>query len=707
MLSQQQALEYAKEMRLADFGRRAAMEVQCAVAMALAFSNNQWVHAGTGRNGGYSVNGLRPMLQMTMDQVRVSLNQIRPRLRQACSKLMPDPDGFDYDITPASPQWNDLSASRVGKARLDIHLDRIQGIRKLRRRTLLAATLGSALIRRVIRSREMAIMERDNIGEPIIDPKTGKPKFLREFDHDWMVCPPYEFIRSPGANSVDFDGEDCIGHEKPITTDELYRRFGIKLQTSQTYGQLLDFQQKIAKWAGTNAALGLQYVNRPAVMLQEWWFKGIDLDPENKWPYMLVTYCDDKAVNVEDRDLKVLYYGRNPYGGLPIHHFFYDPVPELPWGQGLVEQVMQEQHLYNVAVTGLLRTYLEQGGSKYVVEQNSISDPIQEAFSKRNSVIQVQKGAVLPKRLEPPSLDQHCVMFVQSATDYFDNALNQNPVQRGVTSKRGDAVGTVKLKIEQADSTNAARIADDQICVNSLLTGTLSDLGLIARLSPTGLKTTKILLGNQFDDLSIQRWMDQDWQDPSCGVRVTRDSMSPKTPREYRDEYVELTREGILDKDRARIAILLRGGERVDPFESAAWEKQESEIQSILSGQEIEVSMNQRHEVHLLRLAYEEEQPRYETYSKEQKKALEEHSAMHREMKILNAQYESMGATPQEAGAGEMPGAQSQIVSSGQDTGQGYDFQDQAAADQASPAAPAMGESAAGPTSDYETASVV
>ena len=233
---------------------RAAYEAYCGLCMAYAYGAQWTASTGTAR-GSHQTMQLRTIIDADRTDVRVTLNLIRPRISKLHSRL--SPEDLRMRVDPASRANNDQVAALVANERMRIAIRELGAVGQIVKADLWRLVLGSAVLRRHI-WQGMPVVARDAAGHPLMG-KDGGTKRLPSIGYAWSVAPPYEFIRDPAAYDVDFEGEDCLIHEKPRTLRWLNRHFGIKRdqlgKDISTMGQLMEFQDFLYKATGESCDL--------------------------------------------------------------------------------------------------------------------------------------------------------------------------------------------------------------------------------------------------------------------------------------------------------------------------------------------------------------------------------------------------------------------------------------------------------------------
>ena len=627
-LNSEQAKQRIEDIAQSSATTRAAFEAYCGLCLAYAFGS-QWAGVRAGSSGyGHSLQQLQTVVSSNRTDVRFSMNLIHSRIRKAMSKLMPRE--IQFQVEPASWAPNDQVAAMVADARMQMQLRQTSDLRALRKKDLWRTVFGSAVIRRTISSVGDPIILRDETGKPK-KRDDGKPLTLRTFEHGWACCPPYEFVRDPAAHSVDFDGEDCIGHEKPRPLWWVQKHFGdLKMDVKAKMGQLLELQRFLHSATGQSLSSGPFDSKQQGVLFGEWWFRDDEKDKRRRWPHYAITVRDPAGSDQEARSFRIVHFGPNPFHGLPLHHFWYYDKAVSPWGIGIVAVAIQAQDAVNMAFNSAIRQLIRLSGPKMLIEEKSLVDSPRRALTNRIDVpILYKRNSAKPEYLTPPGLDGNATNILQSTPEWLDQLLNMSPVQRGEAVKRGEAFKAYQLRSEMADTDFNAISDTDEGVVNDLLTGTLFDV--IRTDDPRAVANE---LSHEFTLNQINTLFSQDIEKSISGVIVTPDSLRPKSPSELRDSFMTAANSGLIQPDAARRSLLVQGKYALDVKEQRAYRKQTLEIQNILGGKTVNVLHAQDHDMHQWRLSMEFESPRSSGYSNEQLHALVEHWELHEEARL-------------------------------------------------------------------------
>jgi hypothetical protein len=621
-MNQGKALKRAQELIRTSNGSRAALEALTGLRLVYAYGN-QWAGVGQGKARGHQLRQLRTIIDPDDPRIRVCMNQIRNRVRKVLSRLRPIE--LDFTVKNRSRAANDLVAAMVANRRLQLHTDEIDALGILRQKDLCRAVLGSAVIRRTIAANGREVVVRDEANNPKMGPN-DKPLSIRSFRHGWAVCPPYEFIRDPSALKLTFDDDDALGHEKPRTADWVMRNFGVKINTDTTMGKLLGFQKFLFQATGQSLDDGWMQSELPAVLVSEWWFQDDTGKTGTQWPFYMLAYRDPGASGEDAVGLKPIHFGPNPFYELPLHHFWYEQELFCPWGKGIPDLLMQAQDIANVGWTSTMRQVVHHGNAKWIVEKDTLVDDPRVALNNQpNRPILIQSNANhIPRREPAAPLDQNAMMLLQESPQWLDRLLNMSAVQSGEAVKRGESAEAYRFRHESADSPINDTLKDDEIAVNALLTGTMFDL-----VKTDNIEALRELLSHEYTDDHILTLKSQDISQAVAGIAVKQDTLRPKTPQEQQEELAVGIDKKMIDPIAARRTLWIRTGKGMDAREQAALEQQQRELQSLLSGEFVEVYAGQDHAAHIYVLEMEQDSARWQTYGEEKRMHVDAHLQEH------------------------------------------------------------------------------
>ena len=654
-MTRQQALERAQQVLDDCAVSRAAVEALTTL-LATYVWGHQWSAMGAGQRGGRGVNTLRPIIKPETSVVRLAMNYIRPRYESITSRVL-TPE-LDYTVEPRTGKTEHQLAARVGDRLLRGVTELPSSIRRLNTAQRWATLTGSGFLHRAVQPVGKGVRMMGDDGKSIRN-KRGEEAIVREFLSRWGTAAPYEICRDPSANAPDFEGEDCVGFERPMLLSTLHRLFPQTklLTTVRTMGEMLQVQMDLHAITRGVAGVGASASKAPGVCLSIWWFRDATDDPEdgNPWPRYLVAYRDTGGANGNDRELKPLWFGRNPNWGIGLHQVVFQAQPGSGWGDGCVRNMIEVQNAFNLAFSDMIRTVLIHTGNRYIVEEGSILDKEDKILSKDLSVvIRLRAGARPPTRLDPPSLDPSIASILSNGPAWFDAVSGSAAIHRGEVPKRSTSGRQAAIQVEQADAPLDAVARDMGLTVDELLMGTLADIHRSAG------RADKLLdrLGDDFTYEQVATFLDMPITDAVKGVHVSKDTLRPQTAREVREDTLTYVNQGMLTPEDGRWAILKKSGEAINPGERDAMLKQQQEIQLLLAGQEVEVFPGQNHPAHMRVCEEIQDSPQWEHFSPDQREAVADHYHDHWDMKRTLAAFEAgllPGQNPQQQSPGGIP----------------------------------------------------
>ena len=626
---------------------RARYEAACGLWLCYTYGS-QWARLQPGTmRGGQSLIQLKSYIQPNKSNVRLAMNFIGGRVTKLNSRMMPRK--IPYRVKPASTANNDLVGSLVADARLKQHIESTASVATLRRAYLWRMVLGSVVVRRTMSPAGPPIIVRDAAGIPIND-ASGRPKSIRTYEHKWGICPPYEIIRDPSARDTDFEQEDIIGHEKARTVDWIARKFGEDIKTTATMGQLGECQRFLHSAIGDTTLTGsIQDSRMPGVMVSEFWFKDSSSISKNPWPWHMIAWRDTCGSTPDERMLHVLQFGKNPYHGLPLHHFFYTPQLTSPWARGVPALTISAQDATNLAFVSMLRSLIHHGNPKWIVAANSLTEPSKDALvNTTNRPIEYHNGMPKPERMPSAPIDSIGAQILGETGGWLDEMLTMAPVQSGQAVARGEAAKAYEVRRDAADTPITAVIDGDGLVLKDLLAGTMHDI-----IKTDSVKVFTERLSHQFTREQIMTLKQQDSTVLLSGVEIDVDKLKPRTPTEAREDAAAAIDSQMLDPVSARRNLWIREGIIIDERECRAMQHQQQEIASILAEEQVDAIAGQYHEAHKYIISLEVDSPQFDQYTTEQQDAIMEHDRMHDELMMMDARVGASLADPNALEMGE------------------------------------------------------
>jgi len=634
----QQVLEDSAQARVA---------IEAVTTLTAAYVTGKgWTAAGRAERGGSGNLSLRPVIRPETSVVRVAMDIAGPAYRRITARILTPV--LDYRVEPRTGDNDDQLSSQVGAALLDDFTSRPCTLRAWRNAQRWASQVGFGYVHRVLEPRK-GVRASDAAGKPVLGPDK-RPVVMREFLHRWNTVAPYEVCRDPSANSTEFEGEDCVLIERPVTVAEVRRMFpGVPIpETKISMGDMLGVQMALNRLTRGAAGVAVADSKAPGVCMVMGWFRDPDADSDNDWPWMMLAFRDSGGANPEDRTLKPLWFGDNPNWGIGLHQVVYDTLPGSGNGQGCVASMIDVQNAVNLSFSDLIRVCLIHTGNRYVVRKDSIKEDEARLLSKDLSVvIHVDDWADVPRRLEPPTLDPNTAAVLSQGPTWMDAVTGSAGIFRGESGKRETSGALGRLKVQQAEAPLDAIAVDMELVLNELLSGTLADMHRTS-MAHTLVERTR----GRFTLEQVAAFLKQDLTNSLSGVKVTKDTLRPQSAQEVREVTMGFVDRQVLSAADARWAILRKSGEAVLPGEDdAAW-KQEQELQLILAGKPVRVGEQQNHAIHLRVTGGFQDSAVWDTLSPEVQEAVNDHAWQHRSL------MEQQAAGMQRAGQGRQANPQ-------------------------------------------------
>jgi hypothetical protein len=622
MITTKQALEKIKETRdsYADMRR----QLDCWWTIQIAYdTGKQWAYPVTD-SGRHVVRQLQNIIDPRREDVRVTLNRVHDQVIRAMASL--SPQQVALWCKAASGALADRIATDVSNRVLERWIERTGALSIMRDKDRPRCVLGTAGIKRT-----MNLAKRRKVGEGLE---------LRDYSFRWCHFYPWEIIRDPSATTTNpAHDEQIVIHEKPRTVEWVKQHFGIEVKSETKMGQLLDYQRQINMAYGIGGGYA-QSSNQVGVLVYEAYFKVAGGNQE--WSAMQLAWCDPGE---DKNELHPIGEVRpNPFYGLPLHFFHYDQHVQSIWGVGIPHLLQQGQDLYNLAVTWLAR--LQQTGTgKWVIEQGTIEKPSEMLNNRVDQPIvwnrqnATNRDAQPPKRDVPPSPSPATMALLDIAPRYMDAAANMSDVQRGITSPRGEAGRAIEAKLTAANAPLDRIRRDDDMEYQRMLFGTLVDLTKPAdQGGHLRLDTAKELVGPDINDNDIFTLLSNPPSKSVAAVYLKPSLMYPETPEEKRSGVVSLVSAQIIDAEVAQWSLLEKGID-VDPARGDSVRKQESEIQAMITGQDMPVDLGDNHDWHIRVIRRFIDSPRWHSLDDEQRSRIQDqHLVAH-----MQAQMELAG----------------------------------------------------------------
>ena len=620
-------------------------------------AGKQWATIAEQAGGNVAVKSLPSIVQRTTGvRYRVTMNKVHEvvvKLKSAISprQIVAEPRG-KHDISSIY--------TRTSRRVLSETVNRIEGLDKLRQMMLPMHVLGSAGIR----------MTRRQYGGG-----TGhgeEQTSLRKYEIDWANIMPWEVIRDPSAVTLyPHRDEEVIGHEKPRTVEWMKQAYGWAPDAdklSATMGSMVSQHDSLSAARGMGTLPGAKSTESKAkgARVREFWLKDTDKTNEifNKtgirvdWPWMFVGWADPSE-GAEDLS-PVPTIGDNgllpnPFSTMPLFFFHFDELVDGMWAAGVPWRLMQGQDITNIGWTWLVQA-MQQSGSKWACEENSVDDP-EKAFNndpwRPIYYKHVNSWSKPPHRIPGAPMPTTPEALVNMAPQWMRDSQGLADVQSGKGYKRDGSGKAYEQLIKQADTVPEDRIVSNELTVARLLAATLVDT-----IRTSDLKQLRDLLGPEIPDSHIRAIKRDDPRKHLAGVNVHPTTLRPKTVGQTEEHFAGLAERTIIGPGDAVREIYLQAGTTLNTPMARAYEKQASELDRILSGEkDVLPSIGENHGYHIEAMQMFLDSPRSEDVPPKKLKQIHTHFALH---VATQAQMGALTGGP----AGDAQGAQSPAMPS-------------------------------------------
>lgn len=638
MIDEKRAIEQLQQLKESGRNQRAYYDAYWSLASVYTYAD-QWGYISP-KDNALSVSYLRNITDPQREDVRVTMNRIHADVSRLVAAL--NPEQLIYDLEPRGVAH--MLCKIIGKQLMDKYLQRISALEVLREKNWGRFILGSVFVRRTLRA----------VGRPMA---AGENALIRNFAPGVAVVYPWEVMRDPSAATTKpHRDEEIFCHEKPRTVEWVRRNFGVKIETEQTVGGLIQYQRQIQAGGGMGMDRHAMDSKARGVLVQETFYQ--DPDEPNDWPWVLFSYCDPSS-NRDDVIPLTRGVIANPFYGLPFHGFHYDTQIQAPWGRGVPHLQIAGQDMLNMAVTWLLRMMVA-GSGKWMVEKGTMTKPEAARLlnNRLDEVLWYQRSssyANKPERSAPPVINPAVVSFINSAPSWMRDALNLTDVQFGVTSKRGESGEAITSKLSEANIPLESLRHDDDMALAELLYGLYVDLTNRARVR---LDQVRDILGSDAPEEAVRSLLRVDAVRSISHITVHPATNRPTTPAQMRNDFTQLLAQQVIDSaEDARWEMMLRGVS-IDTAMKNAYDQQLIEInQMVFENGEVRPNMSENHHYHRKTIEWYLSQPAALALDDPIKEKLNQHWIDHYEAELALAQGEAELAqgTPETAGQPSPP----------------------------------------------------
>ncbi len=629
MISQETAIERVKELVAANRSMRSYFDAFWELEAIYAYGP-QWGYISP-ELGIRRVQFLRAITDPNRNDIRISLNHIMPDIRKMEAAFAPN--RIAARLRPRGGSPGALAIKDTAEKLQEAHLESIGALKWLREKEESRLVYGDVVLRRTLQQ----------LGQPV---HVKEDLDFRTLLVGWAICRPWEFLRDPGAQTVEpWRDEEIFCHEKPRTVGWVKKYFGVGIQTDTTMGQLLRHQEQLLSAQGMGR-FGMDSKMK-GVLVRETYFQ--DPDSTKPWPTVLFTWTDPSQ---ETDRISVLRFGENPFYGLPFEIFPFDIRDGSPWSRGIPAIEMAGQDLTNIAYSWLARM-INEGSGKIMIEDGTVENPSKALNNRLDQPLIWKRAGQInarpPERLQPPVIGQPIMEMLRLAPDWMKSTLNLEDVQFGRAVKRGEAAEAYKVRLAEANTTLEKRRTDDKLRYARFLYGNLIDV-----VNQSRLDQLRDLLGDYVTDDAIRALKRQPITKSIASVEILPATLHPKTPAETKDEIITLTEAQIMNPADAQWEMMLRG-QSVNTAMSESYRRQMVELELLISGEEVRVEIPEKHEYHMRTIEEFLDSTRWESVEEDAKDTVIDHWVYHKQA-IMELE---MGAMAMGQGAGQPAGAAS------------------------------------------------
>ncbi len=610
-LTEEQAKE--KQARLDKSGAQRHAHHMAYWTLAMVYDHGpQWGYTAP-ESGQLQVRYLRQIVDPNRKDIRVAMNRIHQSVNQIRAMLNPQSLKVDVEIRGGVASSRNLAyaAEQIQSE----HLKAEHGLSQLRYANYMRCVLGSAVIRRTLRR----VGPGKDTGVPA---PNGGTIFTWPREIGMSVHFPWEFQRDASAQTVHPErDEEIFSHIQPRTTDWISRTFGKPITSETKLGALLETQRQMHVASGHPLSQGAADSELPAVMVHETYFA----DPESaeSWPWLLLSYTDQAR---DAEKYETLFFGRNPFYGLPFRVLVYDPLIAAPWGAGIPHLQMASQDITNIAFTWLVRL-MQEGGGKWMYQKGTLTTPWKDLSARLDEAIEYEKPhqwSTGPERAPAPQIPPAAMTLLEMAPNWMRETLNLAEVQLGMPVKRGEAGKAYEIRLGAAERPIEDLRTGDELVLSELLYGDLVDVVKHYRKD----QLQKLVGGDtpEEDILAIKRG---DPLDTFSAVNLHPSVLRPKTPGESEERFVGLVAAQFLDPETAQWELLIQGRVTTNTQMAINYRKQLGEIDAMVAGEQVLPTLGDNHRYHIWTLKLVVGSPRWATIAEESRTGIIDHLLGH------------------------------------------------------------------------------
>ncbi len=392
---------------------------------------------------------------------------------------------------------------------------------------------------------------------------------------------PWHITLDPNNRLPDIANcHDFVIHSYALPVAVLKQRYDITIEPMATMGELQGSEEILTRATQLERPYAGDYMaKQPAVMIHELYTASEKGRFDRLW---IMATGKDQGTGKLDR--RVIWEGANPFAGLPflkLDMFWRD---SSAWGAGVPGRNISAQDIFNLSVTNLVRHLVHASWIRWTVPKETITQNTERQLNQNvmSSIIEYSVGIggnAKPELVSAPNLPATATQLLNLVPQIGRRQVGLEDVSFGITSKRGEPTGAVKLKMQAADSVynrvinlDAERMARFK---QSIMTFP------VVHKDYTGVQQ---VVGDQFSDSQIYEFLSIDPWKPSVVVSIVPGALLPKTATQIEEDTYKRLYAGLITPEMARITLFRKIGQAASSLEAAAFRTAQEENRLMLQG---------------------------------------------------------------------------------------------------------------------------
>lgn len=532
------------------------------------FRGEQWARQSTSSSSTTTTTRrLQNVLDPSRPDVRVTLNLIADNTRKVDSKVTPQE--IPFSIVPQEVgNPTDRILADIADTYLRVTCEEKRLLAILQTASFRRCVFGSCLLKMVLRQSD------------------------QDRDWDYAVVDPWTITLDPYLTDPDLaGGHQWLLHSYLMTVDEVRDRYGSTLEPLGEMGDLVAQQHLHYDILGRARLAAAQQSHTPAVMIHEL-YHGASPGEFSRLNILART---------RDQRTVPLWDGQSPFTGLPFLKLDLFPRADSPWGVGIPNVCVNIQDIYNLGWTNFIRYLVHCSWIKWAAPRETLNKDTRNALRNNQMLGLIEYDRTnsgefkAPEMVRPPDMPAAAPQMLALPPEIAMRQSGLENVSFGSISKRGEAAGTVKMRIEQADSLFSKVASTDGERYKRFLT-----VMLTFPVRHRGLDELRRRVGDRFSDEQLLAFLDGvDVRRPALTIDLVPGALLPKTPTEIRQEQMMYLQLGLADPGEVRYEIWRRTGSAVAYRDEQVFRLVEEENRQMRSGTPMFVEREDLHELHL------------------------------------------------------------------------------------------------------------